>query len=231
MLQLGDYFSFAFRTPWSWVAFAASILLAAATAAPLSRWSGWERRGISLALFGAGLSLVPTLVARIGYFDFSPGFDPARACSTGVGTAWLTVEELLNTSLLIPLAVGLLWASRSLWVTAAAVVVWGSGIEILQAFTGLGACEQQDVLRYTTGALGTVVVIAALALAAAPERTAPERAAPTPARAPARTALTPARTPASAPARTPNPSPSPCPAALPKPGQTPLPRSAQPPPP
>lgn len=183
MAQLGSFLTFAFRTPWSWVALAASFVLAFAVAAPLSRRSGWDPRGIALAFFGAGLSLVPTLVARIGYFDFSPGLDPARACSTGLGTSWLTVEELLNTSLLIPLAVGLLWASRNLWVTAAAVVVWGSGIEILQAFTGLGACEQQDVLRYTTGALGTVAVIALLALAATPGNTSPARR-PAPAAAP-----------------------------------------------
>ncbi|MFN8125925.1 MAG: hypothetical protein U0R64_05390 [Candidatus Nanopelagicales bacterium] len=151
-----DTASWYFRTPESWLTLALVAVVGYAVAGPIARSSGWNVWGTRVALWGLGGALVPTFVARLGYYDLH--LDLAAGCSP-VLEDWVSVNSLLNLALLVPLGAGLAWASRSLLVSAAGVVTVAVAIEVGQALSGLGACERGDFLRNALGGLAAAALV------------------------------------------------------------------------
>lgn len=145
-------------TPLSRLALVLVLLVGFLAAVPLAAVLGWGRWGTTLALWGLGGALIPTFVERVGAYDirFLPG--AANECLPDVSPSWLDPDSLGNLALLVPFAVGLVVASRSLVIATVSVACLGVAIEVGQQVTALGACERGDLIRNIGGGLIAAVL-------------------------------------------------------------------------
>ncbi len=140
-----------FANPVSGLFLALTIASAWILAPWVARRLNWGQAGTRIMLFGAGLSLIPTIVARVGTRDLGLHPRAVDICGTGFSRPWLDPAEVLNVLLLVPFAVGITLASRSLLVAVPAILLLSVAIERAQAVTALGQCDQEDSVRYFLG--------------------------------------------------------------------------------
>jgi hypothetical protein len=111
---------------------------------------GWSKLPAVLSAVGLSLAVAVTLVRSGGHWP-SAGVNPISLClhdrfSLHGG------KQILNFAMLMPFAFfATLATRRPIWTLVASAVVSG-GIEITQAWTGLGICQGQDFLNNTIGA-------------------------------------------------------------------------------
>jgi hypothetical protein len=117
---------------------------------------GWRRVPATLAAVGLSLAVAVTLVRSGGHFP-DAGANPVSMCLHDHFSLHGGLQ-VLNFVMLVPFAFfGTLATRRPITVAVVSAVISG-GIELTQAWTGLGVCQSQDFLNNTIGA-----VIAALA--------------------------------------------------------------------
>ena len=170
MLACWDWGVDAFGNQLAWhfghtavqVAICIFLFLGLVLGPPLARALDWRPSGTILAIWGLGGALSVTFISRIGRNDFM--LDPATVgqCLSGLTKPWLSADSVLNLVMLLPLGAGLMLASRRYSVALTGVVAVSVGIELMQAISGLGACERGDIVRNT---IGGVVGIALVRLA------------------------------------------------------------------
>lgn len=112
---------------------------------------GWRRLPAVLAAGGLSLAVAVTLVRSGGHWpDF--GVNPVAMCLRD-GFSLTGGLAVLNVAMLMPFAFFATLATRRpivVMLTSAAV---SAGIELTQAWTGLGICQTQDFLNNTVGAI------------------------------------------------------------------------------
>jgi VanZ family protein len=132
----------------------------------------WRRLPATLAAVGLALAVAVTLARSGGHLP-DPHADPLSLCLRDSFSLHGGLE-VLNFLMLTPFAFFATIATRRPVVIMAVSALLSGGIEITQAWTGLGVCQKQDWLNNTVGA-----VIAAgaawLLIATLADRT-PERA-------------------------------------------------------
>jgi hypothetical protein len=117
----------------------------------VARSLGWHRLYAMLAAGGLALAIAVTLIRPGGHLP-NPAADPVAMClrdhfSLHGGLA------LLNVLMLTPFAFfGTLATRRPITMTVMSALL-SAGIELTQAWTGLGVCQKQDFLNNTVGAL------------------------------------------------------------------------------
>jgi hypothetical protein len=117
---------------------------------------GWARLPSVLAAVGLSLAVAVTLVRSGGHWP-SFGVNPISLCLSDRFSLHGN-HQVLNFAMLMPFAFfATLATRRPIWVFAISAVVSG-GIEITQAWTGLGVCQKQDFLNNTIGAAVAVGV-------------------------------------------------------------------------
>lgn len=133
---------------------------------------GWRRLPAVLSAVGLSLAIAVTLVRSGGHWP-DPTLNPVTLClrdqfSLSGGL------QVLNFAMLMPFAFfGVLATGRPLLVLLASATV-SAGIEITQAWTGLGICQKQDFLNNTIGAavaVGVAWLVLRIALDRRPRRT------------------------------------------------------------
>jgi hypothetical protein len=120
---------------------------------------GWRRVPATLAAVGLALAVAVTLVRSGGHLP-APSTNPVALCLRDRFSLHGGLE-ILNFAMLMPFAFFGTLATRhpiAMMITSAVV---SGGIELTQAWTGLGVCQSQDFLNNTIGA----VVAAGLAWA------------------------------------------------------------------
>lgn len=159
--QAAGYVRWTFASPWSIAALAVVVITAVKVAPGLARRFGWDAIGTAVMLLGVGLALIPTVVARLNRpLDFDPVAVPP--CDGPVAQSWLNPDQVLNVALLLPAAAGAVWATRRVVAGVGLTALLAVGIERLQSATGLGVCEQQDMLGYLAGGIGGAAVVGLL---------------------------------------------------------------------
>jgi hypothetical protein len=112
---------------------------------------GWRRLPATLAAVGLSLAIAVTLVRTGGHLP-DASTNPVTLCMRdrfSLHGRW----EVLNFLMLMPFAFfATLSTRRPISVMVITAVVSG-GIEITQAWTGLGVCQKQDFLNNTLGAV------------------------------------------------------------------------------
>jgi hypothetical protein len=134
---------------------------------------GWRRLPATLAAAGLALAVAVTLVRSGGHLP-DPSTNPVALCLRDPFSLHGGLE-VLNFLMLTPFAFfGTLATRRPITMMITAAVVSG-GIEIAQAWTGLGICQKQDFLNNTIGAIVAAGVAWAL-LTASRDRRSLQRA-------------------------------------------------------
>jgi hypothetical protein len=140
----------------------------------LAQVLGWRRLPATLAAVGLALAVAVTLARSGGHLP-EPGTNPVALCIRDRFSLQGGLQ-MLNFVMLMPFAFFATLATRKpVWMMAASALISG-GIEITQAWTGLGVCQKQDFLNNTIGAVvaaGLAWVV--LTLASRDERV-PQRA-------------------------------------------------------
>lgn len=111
---------------------------------------GWRRLPAVLASAGLALAVAVTLVRSGGHWpDF--GVNPVAVCLRD-GFSLTGGLAVLNFVMLMPFAFFAALATRHPARIMVASALVSAGIEITQAWTGLGVCQTQDFLNNTIGA-------------------------------------------------------------------------------
>ena len=121
----------------------------------LARRLGWYRWAAVLAAAGLAMALSVTLVRHGGHLP--TGENPLYLCVSGKFSLHSETSQL-NFLMLMPFAFFGTIATRRPFCLAIGSALLSAGIEITQAFTGLGVCDKQDFLNNTIGALIAVAV-------------------------------------------------------------------------
>jgi VanZ like family len=112
---------------------------------------GWRRLPATLAAVGLSLAVAVTLVRSGGHLP-DAHTDPVTLCMRDPFSLHGGLQ-VLNFLMLTPFAFfATLATRRPISVMVASALVSG-GIEITQAWTGLGVCQKQDFLNNTIGAV------------------------------------------------------------------------------
>ena len=112
---------------------------------------GWRRLPAVLAAGGLALAVAVTLVRSGGHWpDFT--VNPVALCLRD-GVSLTGGLAVLNVAMLMPFAFFATLATRRPIVVMITSAVLSAGIEITQAYTGLGICQTQDFLNNTIGAI------------------------------------------------------------------------------
>jgi VanZ like family len=110
----------------------------------------WRRLPATLAAVGLALAVAVTLVRSGGHLPDTAA-NPVTLCLRDPFSLHGGLE-MLNFLMLMPFAFfGTLATRRPISTIAVSAVVSG-GIELAQAWTGLGVCQQQDFVNNTVGA-------------------------------------------------------------------------------
>lgn len=121
---------------------------------------GWNRWAAVLAAAGLALALSVTLVRPSGHLPYRVG-NPLALCMHDSFSLQGGLQ-LLNLAMLMPLAFfGTLATRRPISIALSCAAV-SAGIEITQALTGLGICQEQDFLNNSIGAIIAAVIAWAL---------------------------------------------------------------------
>ena len=116
---------------------------------------GWVRWASVLAAAGLAMALAVTLVRHGGHLP--TGENPLYRCVSGKFSLHSETSQL-NFLMLMPFAFfGTIATRRPLSIAIGSALI-SAGIEITQAFTGLGVCDKQDFLNNTIGALVVVAL-------------------------------------------------------------------------
>jgi hypothetical protein len=112
---------------------------------------GWRRLPAALAAVGLSLAIAVTLVRSGGHLP-DAGTNPVTLCLRDRFSLHGGLQ-ILNFLMLMPFAFfATLSTRRPISIMVVSAVVSG-GIEITQAWTGLGVCQKQDFLNNTLGAV------------------------------------------------------------------------------
>lgn len=112
---------------------------------------GWRRVPATLAAVGLALAVAVTLARSGGHLP-DPGTDPLTLCLRDSFSLHGGLQ-VLNILMLAPFAFFATLATRRPVVVMVVSAVVSGGIEIAQAWTGLGVCQKQDFLNNTVGAV------------------------------------------------------------------------------
>jgi VanZ family protein len=121
----------------------------------LARRLRWYRWAAVLAAAGLAMALSVTLVRHGGHLP--TGENPLYRCVSGKFSLGTETSQL-NFLMLMPFAFFGTIATRRPFSIAICGALLSAGIEITQAFTGLGICDKQDFLNNTIGALVAVAL-------------------------------------------------------------------------
>jgi VanZ like family len=122
-----------------------------------ARRLGWHRLFATLAAIGLSLAIAVTLVRPGGHLP-NPSASPVSMCLHDQFSLHGGLQ-VLNLLMLMPFAFfGMLATRRPITLMVASTFL-SAGIELTQAWTGLGVCQKQDFLNNTFGA----IIAAALA--------------------------------------------------------------------
>ncbi len=135
---------------------------------------GWRRVPAAVAAAGLALAVAVTLVRSGGHLP-DPNTNPVALCLRDPFSLHGGLE-VLNFLMLMPFAFfGTLATRHPIAMMVAAAVVSG-GIELAQAWTGLGICQKQDFLNNTIGAVIAAGIAWAVLSVAGSDRRTPQRA-------------------------------------------------------
>jgi hypothetical protein len=123
----------------------------------VARSLGWHRLCAVLSAVGLSLAVAVTLVRPGGHLP-DPGADPVAMCLRDHFSLHGGLP-VLNFLMLMPFAFFGTLATRRPIVLAVVSAVLSAGIELTQAWTGVGVCQKQDFLNNSLGA--TVAAVAA----------------------------------------------------------------------
>ncbi len=117
----------------------------------VARALGWHRLYAMLAAGGLALAIAVTLVRPGGHLP-DPGVDPVAMCLSDPFSLHGGLQ-VLNLLMLMPFAFfGTLATRRPITMMVLSALL-SAGIELTQAWTGLGVCQKQDFLNNTVGAI------------------------------------------------------------------------------
>lgn len=117
----------------------------------VARSLGWHRGYALLAAGGLALAIAVTLVRPGGHAP-DPGTNPVAMCLSDHFSLHGGLQ-VLNILMLMPFAFfGTLTTRRPITMMVASGLL-SAGIELTQAWTGLGVCQKQDFLNNTFGAV------------------------------------------------------------------------------
>lgn len=122
----------------------------------VARHLGWHRLFATLAAAGLSLAIAVTLVRPGGHLP-NPGASPVAMCLHDQFSLHGGLQ-VLNLLMLIPFAFFGTLATRRPISLAVVSALLSAGIELTQAWTGLGVCQKQDFLNNTFGAVVAAVV-------------------------------------------------------------------------
>lgn len=122
----------------------------------VARAMGWHRPFAVLAAGGLALAVAVTLVRPGGHLP-NPDTDPVAMCLRDSFSLHGGLP-VLNVVMLMPFAFFGTLATRRPIVMVLASAALSAGIELTQAWTGLGVCQKQDFLNNTVGAVVAAVV-------------------------------------------------------------------------
>lgn len=117
----------------------------------VARALGWHRLFATLAAAGLALAIAVTLVRPGGHLP-DPNADPIALCLHDQFSLHGGLP-VLNVLMLMPFAFFGTLATRRPIVLMVLSAVLSAGIELTQAWTGLGVCQKQDFLNNTFGAI------------------------------------------------------------------------------
>ncbi|MBB5807272.1 hypothetical protein F4560_007040 [Saccharothrix ecbatanensis] len=150
-----------------------SLVLGAAGFA-VARWRRWPATPAVLAGCGLALALAVTLARAGGSFTLITT-DPVGRC-VGNGFSLAGSRERLNLLMLAPFAFFATVACRRPFAVFVVSGLFSGGVELVQAATGIGVCEEQDLYNNTIGAMAAVVLaVVSGVLVAALKRSKAER--------------------------------------------------------
>jgi VanZ family protein len=112
---------------------------------------GWRRLPATLAAVGLSLAVAVTLVRPGGHLP-DAGANPVSLCLHDHFSLHGGLQ-VLNVLMLVPFAFFGTLATRRPITVAVVSVVLSAGIELTQAWTGLGVCQKQDWLNNSVGAV------------------------------------------------------------------------------
>lgn len=136
------------------------------------RWGAFRTTMSLLAAAGLAVAVSVTLLERLRFGPPGPLY--VRSCEAGSTLLATDVDAVLNWLPLVPLGFFLALASRRPMLTAVTVAGVAVGIEATQAVTGLGACQESDVIRNAAGGLAAVAGAVAVSVAGSIVMTVPE---------------------------------------------------------
>lgn len=134
----------------------------------------WRRLPATLAAVGLALAVAVTLVRSGGHLPDAAS-NPVTLCLRDPFSLHGGLE-LLNFLMLMPFAFFGTMATRRPISTIAVSAVVSGGIELAQAWTGLGICQQQDFVNNTVGAIVAAGVAWVLLVITGPSQRTLERA-------------------------------------------------------
>lgn len=143
------------RTPSLRLLFPIILVLSYFLGKPVAKKLGWQKWGTRLTLASLGSILIVTFVSRIGYYDLSLN---RLYCDNTISGSWFTPETILNLVLTIPLGIGLYAATHALKTSIFLILVTVVLIEFGQAISGLGSCQDGDILRNSIGGVFGIVL-------------------------------------------------------------------------
>jgi hypothetical protein len=117
----------------------------------VARRLGWHRLFATLAAVGLSLAIAVTLVRPGGHLP-NPSASPVSMCLHDQFSLHGGLQ-VLNLLMLTPFAFFGTLATRRPITLAVVSALLSAGIELTQAWTGLGICEKQDFLNNTFGAI------------------------------------------------------------------------------
>jgi hypothetical protein len=136
----------------------------------VARRLGWHRLFATLAAVGLSMAIAVTLVRPGGHLP-NPGASPVSMCLHDQFSLHGGLQ-VLNLLMLTPFAFFGTLATRRPISLAAVSALLSAGIELTQAWTGLGVCQKQDFLNNTFGAIVAVIAAWLLLVAAGRNRAA-----------------------------------------------------------
>jgi hypothetical protein len=116
----------------------------------VARALGWHRLFATLAAAGLSLAVAVTLVRPGGHLP-DPGTNPVAMCIRDHFSLHGGLQ-VLNFMMLMPFAFFGTLATRRPITLAVVSTALSAGIEITQAWTGVGVCQKQDFLNNSVGA-------------------------------------------------------------------------------
>jgi hypothetical protein len=135
----------------------------------VARRLGWHKLFATLAAVGLSLAIAVTLVRPGGHLP-NPNASPVSMCLHDQFSLHGGLQ-VLNLLMLTPFAFFGTLATRRPITLAVASAILSAGIELTQAWTGLGVCQKQDFLNNTFGAITAAAVAWLLLVAIGRNRT------------------------------------------------------------